>query len=86
MSRDAHTPITTQLASTRDAVQPPANVVLTCTSCGRTYEPTVEDFAAGRTECPDPACPSWTFWAQLVEPGAAQTHRSGDGGRSWERS
>ncbi len=81
MSQDG-TPITAQPGqySTRDPVQRSANVVLTCTACAYTYEPTVEDFGVGRTECPDPDCGGWTFWAQLVEPGAAQAHRSRNGG------
>ena len=68
------------LPNTGDVKQAPVSVVFTCTSCGRTYEPTVEDFAAGRTGCPDPDCGGWTFWARLVEPSAARTRRSGDGG------
>lgn len=45
-------------------------VVMTCTECGETFEPSVEDFASGRTGCPDPDCRGWTFWAQLREPSA----------------
>ncbi len=67
-------------ARTRGTQELLAGVVLTCTSCVRDYEPTVEDFAAGRTGCPDPDCGGWSFWARLVEPSAAQTHLSGQGG------
>jgi len=44
----------------------PLAVVLTCSTCDTTYEPTVEDFAAGRTGCPD--CGGWTYTASLAAP------------------
>lgn len=47
---------------------PETSVILTCTDCGLSFEPSVEDFAAGRTGCPDPDCDGWTFWAELREP------------------
>jgi hypothetical protein len=55
------------------AVPPPATepalaVVLTCTGCQRTYEPTTEDFVRGRTGCPDPDCGGWTYTASLTAP------------------
>ena len=63
------------------AEQRPMSVILTCTGCGHTYEPSAEDFAAGRTECPDPDCLGWTFWAQLRGPGEDQASTRGlDGG------
>ena len=56
------------LSRAGDGEQPQVSVVFTCTSCTHTYEPTVGDFAAGRTECPDPDCGGWAFWAQLLSP------------------
>jgi len=50
------------------ATEPALAVVLTCTDCQRSYEPTVEDFAAGRTGCPDRACGGWTHTASLAAP------------------
>ncbi len=46
----------------------PLRVVLTCTVCDRTHEPSAEDLARGRTSCPDPDCGGWTFTAELAEP------------------
>ena len=71
MNREPRTQITTwpELPRTRGAAQPPVRAVFTCTSCERTYEPSIDDFAAGRIECPDPDCGGWTFWAQLDGPG-----------------
>jgi len=43
-------------------------VVLTCTDCDTTYEPSREDFATGRTGCPDPDCGGWAFSSALTEP------------------
>jgi len=48
--------------------QLPLAVVLTCTDCDHTYEPSVEDFVRGRTGCPDPDCGGWTFSSALTEP------------------
>lgn len=39
----------------------PLAVVLTCTDCDRSYEPTHQDLAAGRLGCPEPDCGGWTF-------------------------
>ncbi len=55
--------------NTPDVDQQHVGVVLSCTSCMRTYEPAAEDFATGRAECPDPDCGGWTFWARLLSPG-----------------
>ena len=46
----------------------PLDVVLTCTDCDHTYEPSAEDFATGRTGCPDPDCGGWTFSSALTVP------------------
>ena len=43
-------------------------VVLTCTDCDATYEPTAEDITAGRTGCPDPDCGGWVFSSALTAP------------------
>lgn len=51
------------------------SAAFTCTDCRVTYEPTAEDFDAGRTGCPDPDCGGWTFRAELVEPAAEPTSR-----------
>ena len=59
------------------------STVLTCTNCSQTYELTAGDFATGRTECPDPDCLGWTFWAQLHDlgdEGAATPRPRPDGG------
>lgn len=53
----------------------PASAVFTCTGCGFTYEPAVEDLDAGRTGCPDPDCGGWMFWAELVVPAAGRDAR-----------
>ncbi len=57
-------PITTAPA------QLPLAVVLTCTSCDGTYEPSAEDFARDRTGCPAPDCRGWTFSSALTVPPA----------------
>jgi len=43
-------------------------VVLTSAAYQHTYEPTAEDFATGRTSCPDPDCRGWTWTATLTIP------------------
>jgi len=43
-------------------------VVLTCTDCDTTYQPSVEDVASGRSGCPDPDCGGWTFSSALTVP------------------
>ena len=43
---------TTRPAVPSPATEPALAVVLTCTGCQRTYEPTTEDFVRGRTGCP----------------------------------
>jgi len=48
--------------------QLPMAVVLTCCTCDHTYEPSAEDFARGRTGCPDPDCGGWAFSSALTEP------------------
>jgi len=50
--------------------QLPMAVVLTCTTCNHTYEPSVEDVVRGRTGCPDPDCGGWTFSSALTVPPA----------------
>jgi len=47
-----------------------AAVVLTCLTCGRTYEPSNTDLEAGRTHCPDRGCGGWAFRVQPLEPRA----------------
>ena len=47
-----------------------AAISLTCTDCDTTFEPTAEDFAFGRTGCPDPDCGGWTLLAELTIGGA----------------
>jgi hypothetical protein len=42
------------------------NVLLTCTDCQHSYEPTPEDFESGRTGCPDPDCGGWTMIAETI--------------------
>ncbi len=42
-------------------------VVLTCTDCDTTYEPTGADLA-GRLGCPDPDCGGWVFSSALTAP------------------
>jgi len=70
----AHRAVPAQPGTTRPttppspATEPALAVVLTCTDCQRSYEPTVEDFAAGRTGCPDRACGGWTHTASLAAP------------------
>ena len=49
-------------------VEVPLAVVLTYTDCQHTYAPSTEDFAVGRTGCPDPDCGGWTFVAELTVP------------------
>ncbi|HYZ09068.1 MAG TPA: hypothetical protein VE709_10925 [Pseudonocardiaceae bacterium] len=45
--------------------QLPLSLVLTCSNCRTSYEPSTEDFASGRTSCP--ACPrGWHFTAELT--------------------
>ena len=61
-------PGTTRRAMPSPATEPALAVVLTCTDCERTYEPTTEDFAAGRTGCPDRDCGGWTYTAALTAP------------------
>ena len=48
--------------------EPPLLVVLSCMTCDLSWEPTPEDFAAGRLGCPDPDCGGWTYAASLIEP------------------
>lgn len=55
----------------------PLAVVLTCTACDLTYEPTAEAVASGRLGCPDPGCGGWTFSSALVEPTARPGYLSG---------
>ena len=50
------------------AVEVPLAVVLTCTDCQHTYAPSTEDFAVGRTGCPDPDCGGWVWTSTLTEP------------------
>ena len=62
-----------QPGTTRPAVPPPATepalaVVLTCTDCDQTYEPTPEAIARNRFGCPDPDCGGWTFTSALTVP------------------
>ncbi len=61
-------PGTTRPAIPPRATEPPLAVVLTCIGCQRSYEPTPDDFAAGRTGCPDPDCGGWTYTAALTAP------------------
>ena len=49
--------------------QLPLALVLTCSNCQTTYEPSADDFARGRTSCPNPDCPrGWHFTAALTVP------------------
>ena len=48
--------------------QLPLAVVLTCTDCDQTYEPSAEAVARGRLGCPDPDCGGWTFTSALSVP------------------
>ena len=66
MRQQQPTPPTSDRAGGPAAIgQRPVSVLLTCTRCALTYEPSGADFAVGRTECPDPDCGGWSFWAQL---------------------
>ena len=67
----AHRAVPAPRGTTRPTAPPPATeptlaVVLTCTKCQRTYEPTTEDFAAGRTGCPDRGCGGWVWTSTLT--------------------
>ena len=53
---------------TTTPAQLPLAVVLTCTDCDQTYEPSVEAIARGRLGCPDPDCGGWTFSSALSIP------------------
>jgi len=64
-------PGTTTQPDDTGAPAPPLAVVLTCTDCQHSYEPTPEDFAAGRTGCPDLNCGGWAFSSALTVPPAA---------------
>ena len=69
----AHRAVPAPRGTTRPTAPPPATeptlaVVLTCTKCQRTYEPTAEAVATGRLGCPDPDCGGWTFVAELTVP------------------
>ncbi len=69
MRQQQPTPATSDCAGGAAAAgQGPVSAILTCTRCALTYEPSGADLAAGRTECPDPDCGGWTFWAQLRRP------------------
>lgn len=46
-------------------------LVLTCRTCGATYEPSGQDLARGRAGCSDPGCGGWVFSAALAVPDAA---------------
>ena len=46
--------------------QLPLAVVLTCTDCDTSYEPTAEAIARNRFGCPDPDCGGWSFSAALA--------------------
>lgn len=46
---------------------PAARVVLTCTTCQHTYEPTRDDWRHADTGCP--RCGGWTITAGVREPG-----------------
>ena len=51
--------------------QLPLALVLTCTDCRTSYEPSAEDFTFGRTSCPNPDCDRGWFWtAALAAPDA----------------
>ena len=50
------------------SAQLPLAVVLTCTDCDQTYEPTAEAIARNRFGCPDPDCGGWTFSSALSVP------------------
>jgi predicted RNA-binding Zn-ribbon protein involved in translation (DUF1610 family) len=43
-------------------------VVLTCTTCQHTFEPTRADWRHADTSCP--RCGGWTITASVTEPGA----------------
>jgi len=67
----AHRAVPAPRGTTRPTAPPPAtepalDVVLTCTDCQRSYEPTTGDFAAGRTGCPDRACGGWVWTSTLT--------------------
>jgi hypothetical protein len=47
----------------------PAGVVLSCDTCRTTWEPSYDDWQAGRTECH--TCGGWTWVAALPEPAQA---------------
>lgn len=51
---------------TRSLVRKSAGVVLVCTSCEHTWEPTLDDFETGHTGYP--RCGGWTMIAELAEP------------------
>ena len=55
--------------------QLPLAVVLTCTDCDTTYEPTPEAIARNRFGCPDPDCGGWTFSAALTVPSTTGSDR-----------
>jgi len=59
-------PGTTRPTTPSPATEPALAVVLTCTGCQRSYEPTTGDFAAGRTGCPDRACGGWVWTSTLT--------------------
>ena len=54
--------------TTTTPTQMPLAVVLTCTQCQHTYEPTLEAIARNRFGCPDPDCGGWTFSSALSVP------------------
>jgi len=68
-STDWSSAVSTDHATPHDPTRPddvPLAAVLTCTGCQHTYEPTTEDFAAGRTGCPDPDCGGWVWTSTLT--------------------
>ena len=59
---------TTRPTAPPPATEPALAVVLTCTDCDHTYEPTAEAIARNRFGCPDPQCGGWSFSAALTVP------------------
>ena len=51
------------------------SLLLTCSNCRTAYEPSAEDFAFGRTSCPNPDCDrgwAWTAALTVPTPGGAR--------------
>ena len=51
--------------------QLPLSLLLTCSNCETSYEPSAEDFTFDRTSCPNQDCTRGWFWtAALAAPDA----------------